>query len=151
MDVRDLDPEERTVTKRFLDCITHIAKSEDNFTESHIREMRDQVLDRGAVHNRNTGLGPFKGERAEPVPFPTTHYAHLHSTKLVLDHFNSSAYNEVQAVGFFNRQNFVSIFIESHSPGSREFSLSDNKRDGPAGKGGLAHFAAIKIRELCLL
>jgi len=73
--------------------------------------MRDQVLDRGAVYNRNTGFGPFKGKRTEPGPFPATHYAHLHSIKFVLDGFKYSAYDEIRIARFFNRPHFKIEFI----------------------------------------
>jgi hypothetical protein len=49
------------------------------------------VLDGGTVYYRNTGFRPFERQRAEPGPFPSTHYAHLHNTKLALDRFNYNA------------------------------------------------------------
>ena len=49
------------------------------------------MLYRRAVDNRNTGFWPFEREWAEPGPLPPAHYAHLHSTNLVLNRFKYSA------------------------------------------------------------
>ena len=80
VDVRDLGAEEGAVAKRFLNGIPHIAEREHNFAEAHVRKVCDQVLDRGAVDNRDTGLWPFERQGAETRPFPPAHNTHLHGT-----------------------------------------------------------------------
>jgi hypothetical protein len=84
--------------------------------------MRDQVLDRRAVYNGDTGFGPFKGKRSEPGPLPTAHYAHLHSTNLVLDRFNNSVYNAFPARDiFFYRQKSHNFYRKCIDPTWRKF------------------------------
>jgi len=79
MNVRDLSTEERSIAKRFLYRGSHVAQGQYHFTESQIREVCDEMLDRGAVDDGDTGFWPFERERAEAGAFPPAHNTHLHA------------------------------------------------------------------------
>jgi hypothetical protein len=49
--------------------------------------MGYEMMDRGAVDNRDAGFRAFKCERAEPGPFPPAHDTYLHTSVFVLNCF----------------------------------------------------------------